>query len=122
MRVGVTIIAELRDFDHIAGRPEVPEPPDTGGGIAHRWGLPHLTRADLETLTTPLLNFETFRKHRNALRAAKQSKSPIPPKLPRNLKDLRAWNKLVFLHEAGTILEHGLKQAQAILLAAEKLL
>jgi hypothetical protein len=119
IRVGVTFIAPARPMAAIAGRPEVPEPPDAKGGIAHRWGLPHLTRADLETLKTPLLNFGAFRKYRNAV---KKSKSSLPPKLPRNLKDLRAWNKIVFLHEAGTILEHGLRQAQAILLTAEKLL
>jgi hypothetical protein len=121
-RVGVTFIVPARSMAVIAGRPEVPEPPDAEGGIAHRWQLPHLTRADLETLDTPLLNFEAFRKYGKAVRDAKKSNSPILPKPPKNLKDLRAWNKIVFSHEAETILERGLRQAQAILLAAEKLL
>jgi hypothetical protein len=122
VRVGVTFIAPARPTAVIAGRHEVTKPPDAEEGIAHRWGLPHLTRADLEKLDAPLLNFEAFRKYRKALHAAKKSKSPILPKLPRNLKDLQAWNKIVFLHQAGTILEHGLRQTQASLLAAERLL
>jgi hypothetical protein len=84
----------------------------TESTISHRWLLPQLTRADLAKLDTSELNFK-------ALKAAKTSRAP---KAPRALKDLRAWNKLVVIHDAGTILEHGLRQAQAILLAAERLL
>jgi len=103
---GFVIIAHARDWTVIAGSHQATEPPVTESPGGYRWTLPQLTRADLEKLDTPELNFKAFRA----------------AKLPRNLKDLRAWNKLVFMHKAETILEHGLRQAQVILLAAEKLL
>jgi hypothetical protein len=109
---GYVLFVPARDMTVIAGSHQVTKPMATERTGGYRWTLPQLTRTDLEKLNTPELNFKAFR-------AAKHSR---PPKLPRNLKDLRAWNKLVFMHEAGTILEHGLRQAQVILLSAEKLL
>jgi hypothetical protein len=80
-----------------------------------------LTRADLKKLDSPALDFDEVRKYQKALQDAKKANSPTLPQLPKNLKDLQEWNKIVF-NEAGTILEHGLRQAQAILLVAEGLL
>jgi hypothetical protein len=121
VRLGVTVIVPARSMAVIAGRPEVPEPPPAEEGIAHRWGLPELTRADLKKLDSPALDFDDLRKYHKALQASQKSNSLTLPQLPRNLKDLRAWNKIVF-DQAGRILEHGLRQTQAILLEAEKLL
>ena len=90
----------------------------TESTISHRWSLPQLTRAELTALKKPELNFKAFRNFNKA----KKSKPPKSPKLPKDLEGLRVWNRLVFIHEAGEILEHSLRQAQAILLEAERLL
>jgi len=118
---GVTFIAPARSMAVIAGRPEVSKPPPAEGRIERRWGLPVLTRADLKKLESPALDFDDLKKYQKGLQAAQKSNTPTIPQLPRNLKDLQSWNKIVF-DKAGTILEHGLRQAQAILLEAEKLL
>jgi hypothetical protein len=62
--------------------------------VTRRWLLPQLGQADLQKLREP----------------------PLKP------EDLPGWNTLVQSHDGTSILEHGLRQAQAILLAAEKLL
>ena len=83
----------------------------TESTISPIWVLPELTTDDLDTLDSPELD-------------------PIPPRTRKNprvmssLIDLPAWNSLVTNphNDAPSILEHGLRQAQAILLTAEKLL
>jgi hypothetical protein len=115
---GYVLIAEVRDLTRIAGSQQEIKPTATRRTDGYRWTLPQLTRAELKELSIPELNFKAFRKFNNATK----SKLPKPAKLPKNLEDLRVWNKLVFIHHADTILEHGLRQAQKILLQAEKLL
>jgi hypothetical protein len=117
---GVTFIAPARSMAVVAGRADVPEPPLAEGGIEHRWGLPELTCADLKKLDSPALDFNEIRKYHKDVNDAKKPHSSVIPQLPRKLKDLQAWNKIVFA-KADTILEHGLRQAQAILLIAEGL-
>jgi hypothetical protein len=101
----------------ITGSHQVTEPTitESTGGCGYRWTLPMMTRADLEKLRTPELDHDVTK----TLKKAKATKSITKPIA---LKDLQAWNKLVRQHEAGEILEHGLRQAQAILLVAERLL
>jgi hypothetical protein len=67
----------------------------TESTLSHQWLLPELDQTDLQTLKSPQLT---------------------PGELP-------SWNTLVGIHSDGaaSILEHGLRQAQAILLVAEGL-
>jgi hypothetical protein len=98
----------LRTLRHFAAHVEEKPAPSaislvSGGGlpdgmsaamVTRRWLLPQLDQADLQKLRRP----------------------PLKP------EDLLGWNMLVQSHDGTSILEHGLRQAQAILLAAEKLL
>jgi hypothetical protein len=63
--------------------------------MSPRWLLPELDKADLHKLRS------------------RELVDPI---------DLLAWNRLVINDDAASILEHSLRQAQAILLKAERLL